>query len=940
MSVERCGRYMFDERPRRRTRFAALRIVALLGLLVALSLLAVHMLASGTVLAVTIGDVFLRVLAEFGSFEADVVKKADAAGDKAGKSLAGRIKSALSPSRIGAALGAAFGAVAVAAAKFGGQVDAAFDTIRTGTGATGNALKGLEGDFKAVTGSVRDDMGLVGQVIAGLNTRTGQTGEGLRTLAKDILDLSRITKTDAVANVAAATRLFGDWSIATEDQSGALDKLFRTSQATGIGVTSLMETVVQFGSPMRLLGLSFEESIALLGKWEKEGVNTETAMAGLKFSVKTLAREGVKAADMGEAFRRKLDAIKASSDPVGDSIKLFGLRAGPDLAAAILEGRFATEDLLAIINDTGETIATATRDTEDFGDTLAKVFNKAKVEFGDAFSFLGSIGQTLGPLLYVLPALTTGFGKLAGSIAEKAGPALAGFFQDISLGKQTGLAGVVTRSGGFLGGLFAKAFAGAQIIGGAIASTLMKIPGMGAVRGAAVAAGAKLGGFMGTSLGKFAAVAFAAVAVVAVVETYNRIKGELGEQSEQIGADIAKQIAKGTTTQLEQSRASIQAGLEKLEGVWDAGIFTGDTRRSLEAQMAALDAELARRAAGLPPTVGDALADGEGAVTDGAEEMLDGIDDAFDDAATDAERKASEIVGGIAAGLSDRRTRVERAIDAMVDAIENGLTEAEEIARLHRIGSQILDDLQSDIPEVRARALEVAIAVDEGLASLGQKPHDWGSSIPADVVAGMRSGEAGVTDEAEFTADLIDAGLATADGVAAGEAAGDGIVTGLGNKETAVGDAARKLAKSLLDTWVTYLGSAAGQAEKRDSPSPLPKPGSFPTSSTSTTPRGALQAFAHGGAFRAFEPFIAGERGVKELVMPSAPGIVIPDIEALAAAAGAGSGLTIGTVEVSVDATGARDPLAVGSAVRQGVADAMADILREQTQRSVPGVRA
>ena len=828
-----------------------------------------------------IGDVFLRLLVDDKKFAADVAK----AGDKAGQSLAGRLKSALSPARIGAALGAAFGAVAVAAAKLGGQVDAAFDTIRIGTGATGEALKGLEGDFKAVAGSVRDDIGIVGQVIADLNTRTGQTGEGLRTLAKDILDLSRITKTDAVANVAAATRVFGDWSIATEDQTGALDKLFRTSQATGIGVTNLMETVVQFGAPMRLLGFSFEESIALLGKWEKEGVNTETAFAGLKFSVKTLANEGVKAADMGEVFRRKLDAIKASADPVGESIKLFGLRAGPDLAAAIIEGRFATEDLLAVINNTDETIATATAATEDFGDTLAKVFNRAKVEFGDAFSFLGSIGQTLGPLLYVLPALTAGFGKLAGSIVGKAGPALAGFFQDISLGKRTGLAGVVTRSGAALGGLFAKAFAGAQIIGGAIASTLMKIPGMGAVKGAAVAAGSKLGGFMGSSLGKFAAVAFAAIAVVEVVATYNRIKGELGEQSEQIGEDIAKQIAKGTTTQLEQSRAAVQAGLEKLEGVWDAGLFTGDTRRSLEAQMAALDAELARRAAGIPPTVGNALADGEGVVTAGSEEMLDGLDDTLDDAAAEAKLSAREIVEGIAEGFADRRTRVEQAIDAMTQAIDEGLTEAEEIARFRKIASQIRDELESGIPEVRARALEVAIAVDEGLMSLGETPIDWGESIPADVVEGMRRGRGGVTDEAEFAADLIDAGFATADGVGAGEDAGDGLAEGLGNKETAVGDAARKLAKHLLDTFVTYLGSAAGRAEKQDSPTILPKPGSFPTSSTTGGGSG-LKTFAHGGTFRAFAPFIAGERGVTELVAPTAPGVVIPKLSEVSGALG------------------------------------------------------
>jgi phage-related minor tail protein len=933
MTLERCGRYMFDERPRRSARLAAVRIVGLLGILLALALLAVHMVASGTALAITIGDVFLRVLAEFGSFEADVVRKADAAGDKAGKSLAGRIKNALSPSRIGAVLGAAFGAVAVAAAKLGGQVDAAFDTIRTGTGATGEALKGLEGDFKAVAGSVRDDIGLVGQVIADLNKRTGQTGEGLRTLAKDILDLSRITGTDAVANVAAATRLFGDWSIATEDQSGALDKLFRTSQATGIGVTNLMETVVAFGSPMRLLGLSFEESIALLGKWEKEGVNSETALTGLKFSVKTLAREGVKAADMGEAFRRKLDAIKASSDPVGESIKVFGLRAGPDLAAAIIEGRFATEDLLAIINDTGETIATATADTEDFGDTLAKVFNKAKVEFGDAFSFLGSIGQTLGPLLFILPALTAGFGKLAGSIVGKAGPALAGFFQDISLGKQTGLAGAVNRSGAALGGVFAKAFAGAQIIGGAIASTLMKIPGMGAVRGAAVAAGSKLGGFMGSTLGKFAAVAFAAVAVVEVVATYNRIKGELGEQTGQISADLAKQLTTGTVSELEKSRAAVQSGLEKLEGVWDAGLLTGDTRRSLEANLEAINAELERRATGMGPTVGGALAAGEGAVTEGAEDMLDGIDDAFEDTEADARQAALDTLSAYASGLLDKRSAVDRAMESLATATENTMSRVAEVAKIIGLltGEELAAGIAANDPVVRAQAEATRAIIEDRLRQLGVEAKSWGGDSADALAAGLASKDPAIRAQAERTNDIIEQELANhSQHRDVGGAIVEGIAEGMEREGSTLNEAARKLAEGLLTEFRGFLSGAAGRGGSR------PRPGSTTVAPDPQPPRGALQAFAHGGAYPPFEPFMVGERG-REIIAPLPPGVVIPDFAARDGAALAGSGLSIGSIEISVDASGARDPVAVGSAVRQGVADAMADILREQSQRFVAG---
>ena len=174
-----------------------------------------------------------------------------------------------------------------------------------------------------------DDLQTVGKVVADLNTRTGATGDTLEALAVNLLDFSRITKTDVNANVRDATRLFGDWSISTEDQAGTLDKVFRASQSTGIGVSALMEKVVDFGSPMRLLGFSFDESIALLSKWEKEGVNTETALAGLKYGVKTLAKDGVAAADMGAELKARIEAIGKSADPVGESIKTFGLRAGP-----------------------------------------------------------------------------------------------------------------------------------------------------------------------------------------------------------------------------------------------------------------------------------------------------------------------------------------------------------------------------------------------------------------------------------------------------------------------------------------------------------------------------------------------------------------------------------------------------------------------------------
>ena len=63
----------------------------------------------------------------------------------------------------------AWGAAATAA---GLKIDDAMDDIAAGTGAIGEALRGLQADFKAIAGQVPDDMALSAKAISDLNTMT------------------------------------------------------------------------------------------------------------------------------------------------------------------------------------------------------------------------------------------------------------------------------------------------------------------------------------------------------------------------------------------------------------------------------------------------------------------------------------------------------------------------------------------------------------------------------------------------------------------------------------------------------------------------------------------------------------------------------------------------------------------------------------------------
>ncbi|GAB3065204.1 phage tail tape measure protein [Salinicoccus sesuvii] len=263
--------------------------------------------------------------------------------------------------------------------KAANDIDKAYSIIRTGTGATGDDLEELKESFKTVFADVPDDAELVGTALADLNTRTGLTGEALEGMTKQFLDLGRITGEDVPTLIANGTRVFGDWNIATEDQADTLDYLFKVSQNTGIGVNDLMQKVVQFGSPMRQMGFEFDETAAIMAKFEKEGVNAELVMGSMRQGLGYFAREGI---DAREGLMQTIEAIQqagSESEATGLAMEVFGARAGPDMASAIREGRFDLEELLETIESSPETIGAAAEESETFGQKVSRLFNEMKL---------------------------------------------------------------------------------------------------------------------------------------------------------------------------------------------------------------------------------------------------------------------------------------------------------------------------------------------------------------------------------------------------------------------------------------------------------------------------------------------------------------------------------------------------------------------------------
>lgn len=347
--------------------------------------------------------------------------EADKQGQKAGANWSGGLKKALI---VGAA---AVAAGTVAAFKglydIGATFDDVTDTIRTGTGATGAALKGLEKVAKDVGKSVPADFSQIGQVVADLNTRTGLSGKTLTTVAKQYLEAGRILGQDVDIN--STTAAFNAFNIKGADVAKGMDSLFRVSQATGLGMNELAKSVQSAAPAMQNLGFSFEDTAALAGSLDKAGLNTQQVLMSMSKGMVTLAKDGE---EPRAAFARVTEELQTfikngdTASALDLAGKVFGTRGASQFVGALQSGSINLKDLQGALGATGDTILGVGKETADFAEKAKVLGNKAMVflePLGSAvFAAMGNVLDQVTPLMDQVPAAFEAVKRSIGDVTE------------------------------------------------------------------------------------------------------------------------------------------------------------------------------------------------------------------------------------------------------------------------------------------------------------------------------------------------------------------------------------------------------------------------------------------------------------------------------------------------------------------------------------------
>ena len=359
-----------------------------------------------------VGDESSKATSALDRFKAGLKGTADASDEAQGK--AGKLGTFLHDNIGKMAL--AGGAAGLAAAKglyeVGATFDGVIDTIRTGTGATGDALDGLFESAKRIGNTVPAEFDKIGPVVADLNTRLGLSGTTLETVASQYLEAGRILGQDVDINATSAA--FNAFKISGDDVVGAMDDLFRVSQATGVGMNDLAKVAQDNAPAMQNLGFSYKDTIGLVGQLDKAGLESSATLAAMGKGLVNLAKDGE---EPQAAFRRVTGEISKLIDKgdVAGAIDLasgvFGTKAANQFVGAVQSGTLALDDLVGGIGMTEDTILGVGEDTADFAETWQLVKNNALT----ALEPLGSaVFSTLGDSLKDAMPLIQGFGEWVG----------------------------------------------------------------------------------------------------------------------------------------------------------------------------------------------------------------------------------------------------------------------------------------------------------------------------------------------------------------------------------------------------------------------------------------------------------------------------------------------------------------------------------------------
>jgi phage-related minor tail protein len=598
----------------------------------------------------SIADLFVGLFLEKGAegkLRAEVTKTAEKAGDEAGLTMGQRLGR-------GAAKGLKTGITAIGAAAAVGlglatkgviELEEVTASFRAETGATEEEAKKAGKAINAMAGRNLQPLTEIGKTMERVHTDLGLTGDAAEATTEQFLKFGRATKQDASVAVERFDDILDAFDLTAAESQGLMDKLVKSHQEYGGSIDANEQALAAMAPQLRALNLNVDDGIGLLNLFASTGLDAAAAQKALNAAVKNLPT-GTTFQD----FVKELQSIEDPTKRAQRAIQVFGARAGVGLANALAPGRGGLEEFTISTEEAaGATAEAAEAMDSAFGARVQLALRKFTTaivglgaEFGPVVTGLASLG-TLGATLGI--NLRGAFSALGRSGPVRAAVTAAGLaigaIHGAAIAAGTKLAAVLAALWGTVAG--SSVVTAAATRAGAVAGSAWVTGAVGAVTGAAATVGAAVAG-LGTAMG--AGIGFALTAALNEV-----IKKPLQDAVNTIAATLF-----GTDA---QKLASDQA---KIFGERGAGAVRLGFEKGLHAA-----------AKPIADAASDAVAAAKGPVDAAAKKAANPLKLAFESKARDAAQAAVDMKNAILDTLRKAKdeflTAAQEAADATYDPI-------------------------------------------------------------------------------------------------------------------------------------------------------------------------------------------------------------------------------------------------------------------------------
>lgn len=387
----------------------------------------------------------------------EVGEKLQTTGDKMTKVGEGMTKGVTAPI-------AAVAGLSVAAFN---EVDAGLDTVISKTGATGEAAKGLEENFRNVASNMPASFDEVGNAIGEINTQFGLTGQSLEQASEKMIKFAQINDADVTASTIGAKQAIEKYGLSAKDLDMVLDAVTKTAQNTGVSTDKLFDIVTKGSPQLTQLGLDFAQATEMMGRMEQKGIDSNKALSYLTRAQTTWAKEGKSVTQGLQEMQDKMASATTHEEKLAIAAEAFGTKGGAFMLEVLESGALNADEFANAMEDAAGSVDDTWQGMLDPVDLVKQAVNNLKLTGADLSASLQTV---LLPMLEgaigALKRFADWFGNLTpetqefivkiGLIAAAIGPVLVGMGK---LAMSVGKAMVFFGEGGAGAGLFAKAIA-------------------------------------------------------------------------------------------------------------------------------------------------------------------------------------------------------------------------------------------------------------------------------------------------------------------------------------------------------------------------------------------------------------------------------------------------------------------------------------------------